>query len=107
MGECPKYLKDYEEIWVKDPKQAKLKWCQDAKYGLFLHYGLYSLMHDREWIQFFDKIPVAEYEKLTEQFTAHNFDADYITDLALKAGMKYINGVNTVTYFGAVLMGKR
>ena len=91
MGECPKYLKDYEEIWVKDPKQAKLKWFQDAKYGLFLHYGLYSLMHDREWIQFFDKIPVAEYEKLTEQFTAHNFDADYITDLALKAGMKYIN----------------
>ena len=53
MGECPKYLKDYEEIWVKDPKQAKLKWFQDAKYGLFLHYGLYSLMHDREWIQFF------------------------------------------------------
>ena len=91
MSECPKYLKEYEEIWKTDPKKAKLAWFRDARYGLFLHYGLYSLLHNREWIQFFDKIPVSEYEKLAGQFTAHNFDADYITDLALKAGMKYIN----------------
>ncbi|HIT09383.1 MAG TPA: alpha-L-fucosidase [Candidatus Merdivicinus faecavium] len=91
MSECPKYLKEYEGIWKTDPKKAKLAWFQDARYGLFLHYGLYSLLHNREWIQFFDKIPVSEYEKLAGQFTAHNFDADYITDLALKAGMKYVN----------------
>lgn len=77
MNECPKYLKEYEGTWRTDPRKAKLEWFRDAGYGLFLHYGLYSLLHDREWIQFFDKIPVAEYEKLAGQFTAHNFDADY------------------------------
>ncbi|HIQ57908.1 MAG TPA: alpha-L-fucosidase [Candidatus Merdivicinus intestinavium] len=91
MSECPKYLKEYEEIWKTDPKKAKLAWFRDARYGLFLHYGLYSLLHRQEWVQFYEKIPVSEYEKLADQFTAHNFDADYITDLALKAGMKYIN----------------
>lgn len=88
---CPKYLEEYKSIWNENPKQANLEWFKNAQYGMFLHYGLYSLLHDREWIQLYDKIPLAEYEKLTQQFTAHNFDADYITDLALKAGMKYIN----------------
>ncbi len=91
MNHCPAYLKEYEDIWKTDPHQANLTWFREAKYGLFLHYGLYSLLHKEAWVQFFDKIPVAEYEKLTRQFTALNFDADYITDLALKAGMKYIN----------------
>lgn len=44
----------------------------------------------REWVLFYQNIPLDKYEKLTEQFTAHNFDAEYITDLAIKAGMKYI-----------------
>ena len=39
---------------------------------------------------FHEAIPVAEYEKLFEQFHPDNFDADFITDLALEAGMKYI-----------------
>lgn len=91
MNKCPKYLLEYEEQWKVDPKKAKLEWFGDAKYGLFLHYGLYSLMHEHEWVMFNRDIPIDEYEKLTEHFTAHNFDADYITDLALKSGMKYIN----------------
>ncbi len=91
MNYCPAYLKRYEGIWKTDPHQANLAWFREAKYGLFLHYGLYSLLHKEAWVQFTDRIPVAEYEKLARQFTAHNFDADYITDLALKAGMKYIN----------------
>ncbi len=90
MSECPKYLKEFENIWQYDRKKAKLEWFKQAKYGLFLHYGLYSMMHRNEWVMFSDKIPVGEYEKLAEQFTAHNFDADYITDLALKSEMKYI-----------------
>lgn len=84
-------MKGYEGIWKTDPRKANLEWFRNAGYGLFLHYGLYSLLHNLAWSQYFDKIPVAEYEKLAGQFTAHNFDADYITDLALKAGMKYIN----------------
>lgn len=91
MNDCPKYLADYRDIWEIDHKKAKLEWFKDAKYGLFIHYGLYTLLHDKEWILYYNNIPLDEYEKLSGQFTAHNFDAEYITDLALKAGMKYIN----------------
>lgn len=42
-------------------------------------------------MQFKEKIPVAEYARLTDDFTAKEFDADFITDLALEAGMKYVN----------------
>lgn len=64
---------------------------RNAKFGLFMHYGVYSLLGRGEWVQLRDTIPVAEYGKLKNQFTAKNFDADKITDLALAAGMKYVN----------------
>ena len=88
---CPKYLLPYADLWQKNHKEAILAWFKDAKFGLFLHYGLYSLLHRHEWTMFMDKIPLAKYEQLATQFTAHHFDADAITDLALAAGMKYIN----------------
>lgn len=104
----PRYLKDYEELYARDPKQAALSWFKDAGFGLFLHYGLYSLLGGEykgqeiintrfperakaEWIQWQANIDVSDYGLLKNQFTAENFDADYITDLALAAEMKYIN----------------
>lgn len=88
---CPSYLENYKSLWEVDPKKAKLEWFKNAKYGMFIHYGLYSMLHSHEWVQFNEKIPVREYAKLKDHFTAHNFDADFITDLAVNAGMKYIN----------------
>jgi len=68
-----------------------IEWFRQARFGLFLHYGVYSLLGGGEWVQFREAIPVAEYGKLKEQFRADKFDADFITDLALEAGMKYVN----------------
>jgi alpha-L-fucosidase len=96
----PAYLKGYEALYAKNPRQAALKWFQEAEFGLFLHYGLYSLLeghykgtHSKpaEWVLFRTDIPLPEYEKLSDRFTAEKFDADFITDLALAAEMKYIN----------------
>lgn len=96
----PSYLKDYKELYMKDPRKAALTWFKEAEFGLFIHYGLYSLLeghykgkHSKpaEWVLFRCKVPMAEYEKLAEKFTAEKFDADFITDMALGAGMKYIN----------------
>ena len=56
-----------------------------------MHYGLYSLLGRHEWVQLREKITVAEYAKLKDKFQAEKFDADFITDLALAAQMKYIN----------------
>lgn len=106
--EIPSYLADYADTYAQDPHAAGLEWFRNARSGLFLHYGLYSIpggewngkqvmnVNDAtkpvaEWIQFHAQIPVTEYAKLADSFTAENFDADFITDLALDAGMKYVN----------------
>jgi alpha-L-fucosidase len=107
-AEVPPYLSDYASLYGREPHQAAIEWFKNAKRGLFLHYGLYSLLGGEyqgrevrhlfnpdnpvaEWIQFHGKIPVGEYAKLKEDFTAAKFDADFITDLALAADMKYVN----------------
>jgi alpha-L-fucosidase len=104
----PSYLEAYKDLYVRDPHAAAIEWFKNARSGLFMHYGLYSVLGgewqgkqmvnenhpDRpnaEWIQFNSRIPVAEYAHLKDRFTAAKFDADFITDLALAAGMKYVN----------------
>lgn len=86
----PAYLAERAESFKMDPRGTNLEWFQDAEYGMFIHYGLYSLLEKGEWVQLRDTIPVSEYAKLKERFTASAFDADQITDVALQAGMKYI-----------------
>ncbi len=68
-----------------------LAWFKKAKFGLFMHYGVYSILGRGEWVQLREAIPVREYEKLKDRFTADKFDADKIAALALAAGMKYVN----------------
>ncbi len=65
-------------------------WFEDARYGLFMHYGLYSLLGRGEWVWNREAIPPAEYEKLARRFTAKKFDAEAICDLAVRAGMRYV-----------------
>ncbi len=86
----PSYLKGFEKEFANNPRGAALEWFLDAKFGLFIHYGLYSLLGKGEWVQYHDRIPIAEYAKLKERFTADRFDAHAIAALAREAGMKYI-----------------
>ncbi|MEK6795948.1 MAG: alpha-L-fucosidase [Spirochaetota bacterium] len=88
MNSIP-YLAPY--VSVGDMKQASLAWFRNATFGMFIHYGLYSLLGRGEWVQYHEKIPVTEYAKLKDDFTAEKFDADAFVDLAVDAGMKYIN----------------
>jgi len=99
VNNIPNYLKDYSEMFRENPRQANLEWFKNAKYGLFLHYGLYSLLGEdggkdeklMEWAQYNRKIPVNEYAKLKDRFTAENFDAEAIAAFAKECGMKYVN----------------
>jgi len=88
---APSFLGSYGRWYADDPRRARLEWFKKAEFGLFMHYGLYSLLERGEWVMYHEKIPVAEYARLKDRFTAENFDADFITDLALAAGMKYVN----------------
>ncbi len=87
----PNYLRGYEAIYREDPREAALRWFRDARFGLFLHFGLYSIVGMGEWVQLTEKIPVAEYARLQGRFRADHFNAGEIADMALAAGMKYVN----------------
>ena len=90
MADAPTYLRDHADLWEQDPHQANLTWFGQTRWGLFMHYGLYSQLARGEWVMFREQIPVAKYEKLFETFDPSRFDADYITDLACEAQMQYV-----------------
>ncbi|WP_404307208.1 alpha-L-fucosidase [Neorhodopirellula lusitana] len=87
----PSYLENVKDIYSDNPRKAAIDWFRQAEFGLFIHYGLYSLLGRGEWVQIKEKIRVKEYAKLADRFTAEKFDADFITDMALDCGMKYVN----------------
>jgi alpha-L-fucosidase len=67
-----------------------LTWFQDARFGMFIHWGLYSIIGKQEWVMHTDRIPAPEYEKLVPQFNPTKFDADEWARVAADAGQKYI-----------------
>ncbi len=66
------------------------EWFQDAKFGLFIHWGVYSILGDGEWVMEQQKIPVDRYELLPTFFNPTDFDAKEIVNMTKDAGMKYI-----------------
>ncbi|MBO9637516.1 MAG: alpha-L-fucosidase, partial [Siphonobacter aquaeclarae] len=66
------------------------KWFQDARYGLFIHWGVYSILGDGEWVMNNQNITVPVYEKLPRFFNPTAFDAKKWVQVAKSAGMKYI-----------------
>ncbi len=58
-------------------------------YGLFITWGLHSQLGRGEWIQYHAGIPVAEYAKLKDTFTAADFDAVAVARLVRESGMRY------------------
>ncbi|MCL5271693.1 MAG: alpha-L-fucosidase [bacterium] len=87
----PSYLKDYAALYERNPRAAALAWFKESRFGLFMTFGLYSILGRGEWVMYREAIPVATYEKLKNDFRAAKFDADFITDLASDAGMNYVN----------------
>lgn len=65
-------------------------WFQDAKFGMFIHWGVYSNLGDAEWVMQNQDIPVDRYELLPTFFNPIDFNAQEIVEMAKNAGMKYI-----------------
>jgi alpha-L-fucosidase len=75
---------------MKQVSPEGLKWYQDARFGMFIHWGLYSILARGEWVMHNEKIPVSEYEPLAEQFNPVKFNADEWVSVAADAGQRYI-----------------
>ena len=65
---------------------AAREWFQDARFGLFIHWGVGSILGDGEWVMNNRKIPAADYEKLPAFFNPTEFDAAQWVSMAKAAG---------------------
>ena len=75
------------------PSQENLtnrEWFRDAKFGMFIHWGIYSMLADGEWVLTNKSLNEAEYQKLADGFYPSKFNADEWVRIAKDAGMKYI-----------------
>lgn len=66
------------------------EWFQNAKFGMFIVWGAYSVLERGEWVMHNESIPIGEYEKLPPRFNPASFDPDEWCRIAKSAGMRYI-----------------
>lgn len=79
------------QTYTPAPENLKARdWFQDAKFGLFVHWGVYSVLQDGEWVMNNKKIDKKTYEKLPAFFNPTAFDAKEWVSMVKAAGMKYI-----------------
>jgi len=71
-------------------RAARMKWWHEARFGMFIHWGLYSQLGRHEWVMNRERIPVAEYEKLADTWKPKPRPMRDWARLAKKAGMKYM-----------------
>lgn len=77
-----------EGVPQADPKAVE--WFRNARFGMFIHWGVYSLHGRGEWVMHNEGIPIREYENLPPQFNPTAFDAREWVRLAKDSGMKYL-----------------
>ena len=85
---------------TKEQRDARMKWWREARFGMFIHWGVYSVpagTYDGkqiggigEWIMRSANIPVARYQEYAKQFNPEKFNANEWVSYAKAAGMKYI-----------------
>ncbi len=83
MGDYPAYKFDRAEY------EKRMKWFCDARFGMFIHWGLYAIPARGEWVRSVERIPKEEYDRYFEEFDPKGCDMHEWARLAKKAGMKY------------------
>jgi alpha-L-fucosidase len=71
-------------------REARMKWWHEARFGMFIHWGLYSVLGRHEWVMENEGIPVAEYEQIAKRFKPKPNAARDWAKLAKAAGQKYM-----------------
>jgi alpha-L-fucosidase len=71
-------------------REQRMQWWHDAKFGMFVHWGLYSVIGQHEWAMEYEGIPIPQYERLAKHFTPRPNAAREWARLAKRAGQKYM-----------------
>jgi alpha-L-fucosidase len=97
---CAQIATKPPELETKQQRDKRMKWWREARFGMFIHWGLYAIPAGEwkgkqvsgigEWIMHTGQIPLDEYELLAKQFNPVKFNAKEWVSLAKNAGMKYI-----------------
>jgi alpha-L-fucosidase len=75
---------------VSQATEAGMNRFLDDRFGMFIHWGLYSILARGEWIMHHERIPIDEYERLVPQFNPAKFNAQEWVSIAADAGQKYM-----------------
>jgi hypothetical protein len=96
----PPVIAQAQAVTESPERAARMRWFREAKFGLFIHWGLYAIPAGEwkgqpiagigEWILNRAKIPVEEYEQLASRFNPTQFNAEEWVQLAVDTGMKYL-----------------
>ena len=80
-----------EKIWDETPEQKtqRMQWWTDARFGMFIHWGIYALPARHEWVKNRERLTNEEYQKYFEEFNPDLFDPHKWAVMAREAGMKY------------------
>ena len=73
-----------------EQRDARMKWWTDARFGMFIHWGLYSVPARHEWIKTYEQIPDEQYDKYFKYFNPDHFNPKEWARMAREAGMKYV-----------------
>ena|GEM_PF-267228 len=101
-----------EDLGITQQSNENLQWLMDDKFGMFIHWGLYSGPAFGEWYMNWAGIPINEYKKFAypesgdKQFTADQFHPDEWAQLAKDAGMRYMN-LTTMHHDGFALFDSK
>jgi len=82
MGQLPKES--------ETQKAERLKWWTDARFGMFIHWGLYALPARHEWVKNRERLTTEQYQKYFENFNPDLYNPKEWARMAKEAGMKYV-----------------
>jgi alpha-L-fucosidase len=72
-----------------EQKETRLKWWTDARFGMFIHWGLYALPARHEWVKKYERITNEDYQKYFDSFNPDLYNPREWARMAKQAGMKY------------------
>ena len=75
---------------LEQDRMRRLKWFREARFGMFIHWGLYAQLGRHEWVMNRERIPVKEYEKLADTWKPGPWPARVWAKLARASGMRYM-----------------